>query len=386
MNIRLARGCLGEEELAEVRAVFEYGYFGLGSKVDDFERALEDYFLGRHVVAVNSGTNALHLVLDSIDIKVGDEVIVPSLTFIATHQAISATGAKPVPCDVYPGTLLMNMEDVKRKITPLTKAIVPVHYGGSPCDMDALLLLKKTHGLRIVEDAAHAFGSCYKGQKIGSFGDITCFSFGSLKNISCGEGGAVVFADEELNGLLRKKRNLGMDRKSQSTTTWKERSWLYDVPVQGFRYHMSNINAAIGLAQLKKFESFISRRRRISEIYQEGLKDLTRIRLLNVDFDTIVPHLFVIRVLDGYRDSMMEFLMENGIETGINYIPTHFHSFYKTEALSLPETEQAFEEILSLPFHCALTDEDILRVIRIIFNFYDNCSPSPQSESITLNT
>ncbi len=379
MVIKLARGCLGEEELAEVRAVFDYGYFGLGSKVDEFEENLVAFFGGRHVVAVNSGTNALHLALDSIDIKAGDEVIVPSLTFIATHQAISATGARPVPCDVYPETLLMNVEDVKRKITPKTKAVVPVHYGGTPCDMDALLSLKKTHGLRIVEDAAHAFGSCYKGEKIGSFGDITCFSFGSLKNISCGEGGAVVFANEELNGLLRKKRNLGMDRKSQSTASWKERSWLYDVPVQGFRYHMSSINAAIGLAQLKKFDTFISRRRRISKIYQEALKDLTHIRLLNVDFDTIVPHLFVIRVLNGCRDSMMEFLLENDIETGINYIPNHFHTLYKGADLSLPETEKAFEEILSLPFHCGLTDEDVLRVIRTIFNFYENCSPSSKS-------
>ncbi len=372
MVIKLARGCLGEEELSEVSSVFDYGYFGLDSKVDEFEENLKDFFGGRYVVAVNSGTNALYLALDSLGLKAGDEVIVPSLTFIATYQAISATGAKPVSCDVYPDTLLMNVEDAKSKITPQTKAIVPVHYGGSPCDMDELLSLKETHGLRIVEDAAHAFGSCYKGGGIGSFGDITCFSFGSLKNISCGEGGAVVFANEELNGLLRKKRNLGMDRKSQSTTSWKERSWSYDVPVQGFRCHMSNINAAIGLAQLKKFDTFISRRRRISRIYQEDLKDLTHIRFLNVDFDEIVHHLFVIRVLNGCRDSMMDFLLENDIETGINYIPNHFHTFYKREGLSLPETEKAFEEILSLPFHCGLTDEDVFRVIRTIFNFYDN--------------
>jgi dTDP-4-amino-4,6-dideoxygalactose transaminase len=374
--VKLSRGCLGEEELSEVRSVFEYGYFGLGSKVDEFEESLGFFLGGSNVVAVNSGTNALYIALDSLDIKAGDEVIVPSLTFIATYQAISATGAIPVPCDIYPDTLLMNIEDAKNKITPKTKAVVPVHYGGNPCDMDELLSLKESHGLRVIEDAAHAFGSCYKGKKIGSFGDITCFSFGSLKNISCGEGGAVICSDSELDSLLRKKRHLGMDRGSQSTTSWRERSWLYDVPVQGFRCHMSNINAAIGLAQLKKFDKFISLRRSISKIYQEGLKNLTSIDLLDIDFDAIVPHLFVIRVLNGYRDSMMKFLLENDIETGINYIPNHLHTLYKGKALALPETEKAYNEILSLPFHCELTNEDVFRVIEAINGFYNKVSPT----------
>ena len=159
-------------------------------------------------------------------------------------------------CDVDADTLCMDPKDVANRITSKTKVLMPIHYGGYPCDMSALIDLKEKHELRIIEDAAHAFGSTYKGKMIGSFGDITCFSFGSQKNITCGEGGAIVSNDDDFDNLCRQKRLLGMDRKSHSSSSWKERSWMYNVPVQGYRYHMSNINAGIGLAQLKKIDSF----------------------------------------------------------------------------------------------------------------------------------
>lgn len=361
--IKVSQGCLGEEELAQVKEAFAYGYFGLAYKVLEFEDEVKKYIGAGHVVATSTGTSALHLALDALGIKAGDEVIVPSLTFVASFQAISATGATPVSCDVYPDTLLMNIEDVQKRITPRTKAIMPVHYVGNPCDMDALLKIKEEHNIRIVEDAAHAFGSYYKGKKIGSFGDITCFSFDSIKNITCGEGGAICCWDGELAELLRQKRSLGIDRRSH-TLPWKERSWSFEVRTQGFRYHMSNINAAIGLAQLKKIEQFISRRREICRRYDSAFKEIPAISCLRVNYDEVAPHIYVIRVKDNRRDELMSRLKSLDIETGINYIPNHLHPFYRSNATSLPETEKAYREILTLPLHCGLSDADVARVIQ----------------------
>ena len=368
--IKVARGCLKDEELAEVREAFEYGYFGLAAKVDEFERALEAFLGSPHVIAVNTGTSALHLALDALGIGHGDEVLVPSLTFVASYQAITMTGATPVSCEVSPDTLLLDLEDMERRLTERTRAVMPVHYAGNPCDMDRILSWAEKNSLRVVEDAAHAFGSFYKGKRIGSFGDIACFSFDSIKNITCGEGGAIAFRDDSLVDLLKKKRLLGIHRPQHSTTSWKERPWRYDVSVPGFRYHMSNINAAIGLAQLKKVEQFLERRRMICARYQKELSSLSGLTLLDIPYDSIAPHIFVVRVPGGRRDRLMQFLRDRDIETGISYIPNHMHSFYHQEGLSLPVTERVFQEILTLPLHFELSDEEVDKVIGSIREFF----------------
>jgi len=370
-TIKLARGSLGKEELEEVRSAFEYGYFGLAAKVDEFEKQLKLFLGAKHVVATNTGTSALHLAMDCIGIGSEDEVIVPSLTFAASFQAISATGATPVPCEVSPDTLLLDLKDVKSNITEKTKAIMPVHYAGNPCDMDSLLAIKKQHGIRIIEDAAHAFASTYKGNMIGSFGDIACFSFDSIKNMTCGEGGAIAFSDPSLGPILRKKRLLGIDRESQTTTSWKERNWFYDVSTQGFRYHMSNINAAIGLAQIKKVGAFIARRREICLQYDSAFKDLTGMRFLPIDYTTTAPHIYVILISDKKREALMQFLKNKDIESGIPYIPNHLHSFYKQDNHKLPVTEKVFDEILALPLHTELSNANIEHVITCTIEFFN---------------
>lgn len=361
--IKVARGCLGAEELAAVKEAFDYGYFGLAAKVIEFEEQLGKFLGAKQVAATNTGTSALHLALDALGIGKGDEVIVPSLTFVSSFQAISATGATPVPCDIYPETLLMDIDDVHRKLTARTKAVMPVHYTGNPCDMSALLEIGKEHNIRIVEDAAHALGSYYQGKKIGSFGDIACFSFDSIKNITCGEGGAIVYQDAELSDIFRQKRLLGIDRKSH-TSSWKERSWFYQVKTQGFRYHMSNINAAIGLAQLKKVDLFIFRRREICRRYDSAFTEIPAIGCLRINYDDVAPHIYVIRVKNGRRNDLMEYLKNLDIETSINYIPNHLHPRYADKAVSLPETEKAYEEILTLPLHFGLSDDDVAKVIQ----------------------
>lgn len=363
--IRVSMGCLGEEELTEVKEAFDYGYFGQSYKVFEFEEALGKYLGAEHVIAVNNGTSALHLAVDALGIGRGDEVIVPSMTFIGSFQAISATGARPVPVEVYPDTLLIDIDDVRRKITGRTRAIMPVHYAGNPADMDALMTIAEQHGLRIIEDAAHALGSVYHGRKVGSFGDITCFSFDSIKNITCGEGGGLVCRQPELADVLKQKRVCGIDRKPLPSAAHGH-TVSFQVRAQGYRYHMSNINAAIGLAQLKKIESFIKRRREICRRYDLAFKENPNIHCLPADYDNVAPHIYVIRVKNGHRNDLMEYLKNLEIETGINYVPNHFHPFYASERINLPETEKAYEEILTLPLHYGLSDDDVARVIQSV--------------------
>jgi perosamine synthetase len=362
--IKVSKGCLGQEELAEVKEAFEYGYFGMAYKVLAFEEALRNYLGAKYVITTNNCTSALHIAVDALGIGKGDEVITPSLTFVGAFQAISATGATPVPVEIYPDTLLIDIEDVKRKITPRTKAIMPVHYAGNPCDIDALTKIAGEHKLRIIEDAAHAFGSFYKGRKIGSFGDVVCFSFDSIKNITCGEGGVVICHQAALADILGQKRLCGIKRPSQASATWKERAPAYEVNIQGYRYHMSNINAGIGLAQLKKIDSFIARRRKICRRYDSAFKKIPGIACLPINYDNVAPHIYVIRVKDGRRNGLMEYLKNLDIETGINYMPNHLHNFYARKKVSLPETEKAYREILTIPLHCGLSDDDVSKVIQ----------------------
>lgn len=366
--IKLAKAQLGLEELSKVQEAFNYGYFGLAYNVQKFEQDLAQFIGSSSVVAVNTGTSALHLALEACGITSGDEVIVPSLTFVASFQAITQTGAKPIACEVDPDTLLIDIEDVKRRITSKTKAIMPVHYGGSICDMDILLKLKEDLGIRIIEDAAHAIGSIYKGKMVGSFGDITCFSFDSIKTITCGEGGAIVCHDPQLDKNIRQKRLLGISRETYSKD-WRERGWFYQVEQQGFRYHMSNINAAIGIVQLKKIREFIQCRRNICTRYIKELSYLPWIEVRAADYNSIAPFIFVIKVKNGLRDNLMAYLKENMIESGVNYIPNHMQPFYRDADINLPVTEQIFNEILTLPLHCDLTDQDVDKVIQTIKSF-----------------
>ena len=362
--IKVSQGCLGEEELQAVKEAFAYGYFGHAYKVEQFEQELQAYLGNGQVVAVNTGTSALHLALDALGIGAGDEVIVPSLTFVASFQAISMVGATPVACEVSPDTLLMDMQDVLTLITDRTKAIIPVHYAGNPCDMEQLLRLKESRGIRIIEDAAHALGSLYNGRKVGSFGDICCFSFDSIKNITCGEGGAIVCQEKALADKIRIKRTLGIERQLGT-----ER-WLYEVSEQGYRYHMSNINAAIGLEQLKKIDTFINRRREICIYYEKAFKNIAGIKMLAVNYQEVAPHIFVIRVLNERRNDLIEYLRRCDIETGLNYIPNHLHPLYQQRDKAFPVSEQLYKEIITLPLHCRLSDQDVDFVIESVKEFF----------------
>jgi len=289
-----------------LKKVFSTGWLGLGSTVFEFENKLKDYLGAKHVLAVNTGTTALHIALDAFGIKDGDEVIVPSLTFCASIQVITALGARPVFCEINPDNLNIDVTDVKKKITKNTTAILPVHYCGQACDMDALMEIGKNRNIFIIEDAAHAFGSSYQGKKIGSFGDATCFSFDPIKNLTCGEGGAVALSDDATAELIRTKRILGIDK-----DTWhryrNERAWFYEVTTQGYRYHMSNINAAIGIAQLMKFEIFIQRKKDIVQKYNDAFMKIDRLKILSWNLTETAPFTYIVRVLNGARENMITY-------------------------------------------------------------------------------
>ncbi|MCL4553150.1 MAG: DegT/DnrJ/EryC1/StrS family aminotransferase, partial [Candidatus Marsarchaeota archaeon] len=347
--------------------VFTTRWLGLGSMVKRFEDELSNYLGSKYVIAVNTGTSALHIALSSFGVGPGDEVITPSLTFAACPQTIMACGAKPVFCDVDADTLNVAVEDMEQRITPKTRAIMPVHYGGQPCRMDELLDIARRRKILVIEDAAHAFGSTYKGRKIGSIGDATCFSFDPVKNITCGEGGAVATDNDDLAQEIYKKRILGIDK-----DTWSRyndtRSWFYEVTTEGFRYHLSNINAAIGLVQLGKLAGFVEKKRNIAREYDAAFKGVAGIHVLSNDYESTAPFFYVMRVRD--RAGLMSFLKLRGIDTGVHYIPNHLQPLFRDSHVPLPVTEKVWEEIITLPLYVEMTTSDVEEVIEGVHAYF----------------
>jgi perosamine synthetase len=363
------RPSIGSEELEEVRKVFETGWLGMGSQVIEFENMIKDYLGARNVVAVNTGTTALHIALDAYGIGPGDEVITPSLTFCAGIQGVISLGATPVFCEVDPDTLNIDLTDMEKRITPRTKAIMPVHYCGYPCDMDRLLGIAREKKIVVIEDAAHAFGSTYKGKKIGSIGDAACFSFDPIKNFTCGEGGAVVLSDDGIAEEIRRKRALGISKDSWQRQK-KVQSWYYEVVTQGYRYHMSNINAAIGIAQLRKLDRFIARRKAIVKRYNDAFQEIGDIRMLKWELREMAPFMYILRVAGDRRDEMMDFLASKGVASGVHYIPNHLQPFFSKYSTELPATEKVWKEIITIPLFYDMTDDDVELVIRSVREFF----------------
>jgi len=364
--IRLSKSVIGEEEFVAVKNVLCKEFLGMGDEVMQFENELSE-FLGSPTLCVNTGTAALQLALQAAGVKVGDEVLVQSITYVASFQAITACGAIPIACEVESESLTIDLIDAKEKITDRTKVIMPVHYSGAPGNLSEIYNFAKNNNLRIVEDAAHAFGSKYNDSLIGSIGDIICFSFDGIKNITCGEGGAIVTRDEKVINLIKDIRLLGVEKDSDNRYLNK-RTWDFDVKQQGWRYHMSNIMAAIGRVQLRKFESFKKRRQEIAIQYVLRLKKIDQISLLDIDYNTINPHIFVIKILNGERDLLKEFLEKNSIQTGIHYKPNHLLSFFKSK--SLTKTELIYSQLLTLPLHPDITNDDVEYITDLIVKFF----------------
>lgn len=356
--IKLSKSCISDKEKIAVQKVLDHEYLGMGAEVKEFEDLLSNYF-GRKAVCVINGTAALHLALQAVNIKKDDEVLVQSNTYVASFQAISATGGIPIPCDIDPHTLCIDISDAEKKLTSKTKAIMPVHYAGGVGDLDEIYKFASKNKLRVIEDAAHAFGSKYNSKKIGSFGDITCFSFDGIKNITSGEGGCVVTNDKNVINRICDSRLLGVEKDTEKRYS-SSRSWVFDVKDQGWRYHMSNIMAAIGIEQLKRFEYLSKKRQQIAKKYDDEFKKIKEVSIFNHNYNEIVPHIYVILLDKSINRSMVqEILKENNIQTGTHWFPAHELSFFKKSNIKLPITDDICKRILTLPLHPDLSDDDI---------------------------
>lgn len=375
--IRLSKSCISDKEKTAVLNVLDKEYLGMGENVKEFEDKLSK-FLSNNVICVSSGTAALHLALTSLKLTSNDEVLVPSLTYLSSFQAVKAAGAKPVACDINPKTLTIDLSDLKKKINKNTKVIMPVHYSGGVYDLDKIYKIAKENNLRVVEDAAHAFGSYYKKQLVGSFGDIICFSFDGIKNITSGEGGCVCTSDLKVLKKVSNLRLLGVE--NDSTSRYKnQRKWKYDVKDIGWRYHMSNLMAAIGIVQLDRFEEFSKKRKVIAKKYDKLLKNSnSKILKLDRNYDNIVPHIYVIRIKNmNYRDELRKRLLEKNIQTGVHYFPNHLLSIFRDKNISLSNTEKIHKEILTLPLHPDLNISDIEYVVKTLINELKSFDDNP---------
>ena len=363
---------IGVDTIKSVVDALHVGWLGMGAITQAFEAGIARY-LGlrdRHVLATNTGTSALHLGLLAAGVGPGDEVITPAFNFVADHQAIVATGAAPVLCDVEDATLGLDPDKVAALVGPRTKAIVPLHFGGVAGRVKELYAVAERHHLRIVEDATHAFGTRVDSRPIGSFGDVTCFSFDPVKVITSIDGGAVVVNDVGDLERLRHWRFLGIDRETLARYQ-NSRAWEYDVVSQGFRYHLTNINAAVGVSQLARVDEFIAGRRASCRLYSARLAGLDGVRAPATDFEDVSPFIYTVRVPPAKREPLIDHLKSRGIATGIHFLPAQDFSFLKGGRRGdLSVTERVTREIITLPLHTLMPSQTVERVEAAIREFF----------------
>jgi dTDP-4-amino-4,6-dideoxygalactose transaminase len=300
----------------------------------------------------------------------GCEVITPAFNNIADFQAILATGAEPVFCDIDENNLCIDLDKAGELISPRTKAIIVMDYGCMLCDHDRVAEFANKYGIRVIHDAAHSFGSKYKGKMIGSFSDICVFSFDPIKNITCIDGGALVVRTREESEIAHEMRLIGMGQ-PKDVMYKNQRAWTYDVQRMGFRYHLSNVHAAIGLAQLKKINIIAESRRFAARYLSERLREIPELIVPKTDFTDIVPFLYYVRVPADKRDAFRELLRKKGIETGIHWQPGHWFTLFKNcRRGDLSVTDKIAREIVTLPLHPCMSKETLDRIIEAIFSFF----------------
>jgi dTDP-4-amino-4,6-dideoxygalactose transaminase len=362
---------IAEDEIQAVADTLRSGWLTSGARVRQFEADFARYVGSQHAVAVNSGTAALHLALDAVGVGEGDEVLVPTMTFAASAEVVLYFKAKPVLVDCRWDTMNMDPEQIEKAITAKTKAIMPVHIGGHPCDMDHLLEIARTRHLKVIEDAAHALPTRYQGRMVGTIGDITCFSFYATKTITTGEGGMATTENPEWAERMRIMSLHGI-----SHDAWKrytaEGSWYYEILSPGYKYNLTDVAAALGVQQLKKCERFWALRRRCASWYNEGFKDVPEVTVPFVAPDVQHAwHLYVIQLnlerLRISRNAFIERLRRENIGTSVHFIPLHLHPYYRDtfgyRPEDFPNASAVFERIISLPIYPKLTEADAQRVI-----------------------
>lgn len=366
---------IGPEEINEVVDSMKSGWITTGPKVIRFEDKFKEYVGASHAVALNSGTAALHVSYLAAGVKPGDEVITTPLTFAATVNMILLVGAKPVLVDIDPKTLNIDVAKIEKAVTAKTKAIVPVHFAGLPCDMEAINAIAKKRNLVVIEDAAHAVGTKYRGKQIGTLSPFTCFSFHPMKNITTGEGGLITVDNQETAERLKALRFHGIAKDAWKRYD-KKGSALYDVQELGFKYNMLDLQAAIGIHQLDKLENFIARRAEIAQAYHEAFASVDTL-IVPPAADKrdrhawhIYPLQFKIEKLQKDREQIISELKAENIGSGVHYVVIHLHSFFAktlgTKRGDLPNAEYVSDRVLSLPLYPSMTDQDVQDVIAAV--------------------
>lgn len=367
---------ISEEEVDEIVDTVRSGWIGMGPKTIRFENNFTEYIGVNKSIAVSSWTAAGHLTLEAFGLKTGDEVIVPTMTFPATAEIVCYFGAKPVFVDVEEDTLNMSIEALEKAITPKTKVVIPVHYAGQPCDLDEIHAIARKYNLKVLEDAAHALPAIYKGKKIGTISDVTCFSFYATKTLSTGEGGMICTNDEEIAERCTIMRLHGINRDAWKRHT-ESASWYYEVVAPGYKYNFTDLQASLGLPQLKKVEAMWESRKKIAAKYTEALKDLDTIQLLTLKPDRESSlHLFPIRLhldrLNKNRAQLINELRNLNIGVGVHFMPVHQHLYYnKTFNLrdeDYPVATAAFPRLISLPIYPGMKDENVDKVIDVLID------------------
>ncbi len=368
---------IGEEEIAEVVDTLRSGWVTTGPKARRFEADFAAFLgdEGLHCIAVNSATAGLHLALEAIGIGPGDEVITTTHTFTATAEVVRYLGADVKLVDIDPATLNISPQAIEAAITPATRAILPVHYAGLAADMPAILTIAARHGLRVIEDAAHALPTTIGGQLVGTLAsDASVFSFYANKTITTGEGGMLVTRDAALAARAKVMRLHGMSRDAFDRFTATVPSWYYEIVAPGFKYNLTDIAAALGLQQLKKARAFQRRRAALAALYDAALAGLPVIAPPQpLAGDTHAWHLYVLRLADGAgvdRNTFIERLFAAGIGVSVHYIPLHLHPYwrerYGLDAAMFPASQRAYERMLSLPLYTRMSDADVQRVVAAV--------------------
>jgi perosamine synthetase len=367
---------IGEEEIAEVVDTLRSGWLTTGPKVGRFEHDFAAVVGARHAVALNSATAALHLALEAAGVRSGDEVVIPTYTFAATGEVVTYLGARPVLVDCGRGTLNIDASTIEPCLTSRTKAIIPVHIAGLPCDMDPILDLARRWNIQVIEDAAHALPTTYKGRLVGTLGDLTAFSFYATKTITTGEGGMVTTEREDYAVRIKQMSLHGLSGNAWSRYTDKGR-WYYEIEAFGFKYNLTDLAAALGLQQLRRIHEFHQRRQQIARMYNETFAGLDVCHTPHaVPYGTHAWHLYILDLnlpaLRVTRNEVIEELHRRGVATSVHFRPLHLHPIYGEtygyRGGQFPSAEAAFERAVSLPIYPRMTDGDVGYVVEAVLS------------------
>ena len=374
VTIPFHRSAMGEEEVQAVAEVIRSGWLTMGAKTFEFERQFAQYVGASHAIAVSSCTAALHLSLEAAGIRPGDEVLVPTNTFTATAEAVIHAGGRPVLVDIDSTTLNISVTDAENKITARTRAIIPVHFAGLPCDMDEIDALAEAHGLHVIEDAAHALPSSYQGERIGKISGLTAFSFYVTKTLNTGDGGMITTDNDAYAERLRKMRLHGISQDAWNRHS-PEGSWYYEVTDAGYKYNLTDLQAALGIVQLAKCDAMLAARRRIAEEYGRAFRTIEEIEIPPTQSDRESSwHLYVLRLrLERLRIDRNRFiweLAELGVQASVHFIPLHlqpvYQKLYGYKEGDLPSAEEQFRRCVSLPIYPDMSDAEIQYVVSCV--------------------